>query len=90
MVVAEPEAARAGAGALCGALGRGVVAVGAEPVGLDGAVEADAVRVVGRVALVADEDEPLLVVASPPHETQGSVDLALSNQSGKQSASMGM
>ena len=60
MVVAE--AARAGA--LGGARWRGLVAVGAEPVGLDGAVEVDAVRVVGRVALVADEHVPLVVGAA--------------------------
>eukprot|EP00966_Prymnesium_polylepis_P243761 5637302-Prymnesium_polylepis.1 len=49
---AHPRATRDD-GAFSGAraLGRGLVAVGAEPVGLEGAVEADAVRVVGRVAL---------------------------------------
>eukprot|EP00966_Prymnesium_polylepis_P254633 5883712-Prymnesium_polylepis.1 len=57
--VVVTEAARARA--LGGARWRGLVAVGVEPVGLDRGVEADAVRVVGRVALVADENEPLVV-----------------------------
>ena len=58
------------------ALWLGLLAVGAEPVGLDAPLEADAVRVVWGVAVVADEHDPL-VVANPPHETHGSIDLTL-------------
>ena len=77
--VVVAEAARAGAlgGARWrGARWRGLVAVGAEPVGLDRGVEADAVRVVGRAALVADEDEPIVVGAAARDARVGRVDAA--------------